>query len=167
MTCAFTSQFYPFALIWRKCVLFFHNLFLGIFLILTGYSAMAAPSPRFVSGEHSVLRWCIRETFFALQDSRHSHAMIYKVKMKAVQSCPTLCDHMDYTVHGILQARIRAWVAFPFSRRSSQPRNRTRVSCIAGRFFTNWAIREALSLMLLLKTVKCPEHKESSPFLAP
>ena len=35
------------------------------------------------------------------------------------------------------------------------------------RFFTNWAIREALSLMLLLKTVKCPEHKESSPFLAP
>ena len=50
---------------------------------------------------------------------------------------------MDYTVHGILQARILEWVAFPFSSRSSQPRDRTRVSCIAGGFCTNWAIREA------------------------
>ena len=39
--------------------------------------------------------------------------------------------------------RILEWVAYPFSRRSSQSRNRTRVSCIAGRFFTDWAIREA------------------------
>ena len=39
--------------------------------------------------------------------------------------------------------RIQKWVAYPFSSRSSQPRNQTRVSCIAGRFFTNWAIREA------------------------
>ena len=39
---------------------------------------------------------------------------------------------VDYTVHGILQARILEWVAFPFSRGSSQPRNRTGVSCIAG-----------------------------------
>ena len=38
--------------------------------------------------------------------------------------------------------RILEWVAFPFSSRSSQPRNQTRVSCIAGRFFTSWAIRE-------------------------
>ena len=36
--------------------------------------------------------------------------------MKVTQSCPTLCDPMDYTVHGILQARILEWVAFPFSR---------------------------------------------------
>ena len=42
----------------------------------------------------------------------------------------------------ILQARILEWVAFPFSRGSSQPRNGTRVSCIAGRFFINWAVRE-------------------------
>jgi len=56
---------------------------------------------------------------------------------------PTLCDPMNYTVHGILQARILEWVAFPFSRGSSKPRDRTHVSCIAGRFFTNWAIREA------------------------
>ena len=53
------------------------------------------------------------------------------------------CDPMDYTVHGILQARILGWVTFPFSRGSSQPRDRTQVSCIAGRFFTSWASREA------------------------
>ena len=35
---------------------------------------------------------------------------------KSLQSCPTLCDPMDYTVHGILQATILEWVAFPFSR---------------------------------------------------
>ena len=44
---------------------------------------------------------------------------------------------MDCTVHGILQARIlENWVAIPFSRGSSQPRDRTQVSCIAGGFFT-------------------------------
>ena len=48
-------------------------------------------------------------------------------------SCLTRCDSMDYTVHGILQARILGWVAFPFSRRSSQPREWTQVSHIAGR----------------------------------
>ena len=43
-------------------------------------------------------------------------------KVKVAQSCPALCDPMDYTVHGILQARILGWVAFPISRGSSQPR---------------------------------------------
>ena len=100
------------------------------------------------------------------------------VKVKVTQLCPTLHNSMDYTVHGILQASILEWVAFPFSRRSSQhrdrtcllhcrqmffqlshkgsprilewvaypfssgsswPRNPTEDSCIAGRFFTNWA----------------------------
>ena len=46
-----------------------------------------------------------------------------KVKVKVAQLCPTLCDSMDYTVHGILQARVLEWVAFPFSRESSWPRN--------------------------------------------
>ena len=41
--------------------------------------------------------------------------------MKVAQSCPTLGDPMDYTVHGILQVRILEWVAVPFSRGSSQP----------------------------------------------
>ena len=61
------------------------------------------------------------------------------------QSCPTLCDSMDYIVHGILQGRILEWVAFPFSRESSQLRYPTQVSHIAGRFFTSGATREALS----------------------
>ena len=52
---------------------------------------------------------------------------------------------MDYTIHGILQARILEWVAYPFSSGSSRPRNWTGVSCIAGGFFTSWAIREAPS----------------------
>ena len=64
-------------------------------------------------------------------------------EVKVTQSCLTLCDPMDYTVHGILQARILEWVAFPFSRASSQPRDRTEVSRIAGRFLTSWATREA------------------------
>jgi len=50
---------------------------------------------------------------------------------------------MDYTVHGILQARILEWVTLPFSRGSSQPRDLTQVSHIAGGLFTNWAAREA------------------------
>ena len=64
---------------------------------------------------------------------------IYKLlmKVKVTQSHLTLCDPMDYTVHGILQARILEWVAFLFSKGSSQPRDQTQVSCIAGRFFTN------------------------------
>ena len=59
------------------------------------------------------------------------------MKVKVAQSCPTLCSCMDYAVHGILQARILEWVAFPFSRGSSQPRDRTHVSRIAAGFFTN------------------------------
>ena len=56
-----------------------------------------------------------------------------KVKVHITQACPTLWDPMGCTVYGILQARILEWVAFPFSRGSSWPRNWTRVSCIAGR----------------------------------
>ena len=59
---------------------------------------------------------------------------------KSLQSCPTLCNPMDCnppgsSVHGILQARKLEWVAIPFSRGSSRPRDRTRVSCLAGGFF--------------------------------
>ena len=59
--------------------------------------------------------------------------------VKVAQSCSSLCDPMDYTVYGILQARILEWVAFPFSRVSSQPRDWTQVSCVAGGFFPSWA----------------------------
>ena len=59
------------------------------------------------------------------------------------QSCLVLCDPMDCIVHGILQARILEWVAIPFSRGSSQSRDWTHVSRVAGGFFTSWATREA------------------------
>ena len=59
------------------------------------------------------------------------------VKVKVPQLCLTLCNPMDYIVHGILQARILEWIPFPFSRGSSQPRDLTHVSRIAGRFFTS------------------------------
>ena len=67
---------------------------------------------------------------------------------KSLQSCPTLCYPMDSRLpgsnfHGIFKARILEWAAISFSRGSSQPRDRTWVSCIAGRLFTIWATREA------------------------
>ena len=68
--------------------------------------------------------------------------------MLVSQSCLALCDPMDCSpsgssVHEIFQVRILEWVAISFSRGSSQPRDRTRVSCTAGGFFTDWATREA------------------------
>ena len=59
------------------------------------------------------------------------------MKVKVTQLCPTLCDPLDYTVHGIFRARILEWVAFPFFRGSFQPRDQTQVSHIAGGFFTS------------------------------
>ena len=68
------------------------------------------------------------------------------------QSCLTLCDSVDcsppgISFHGILQARMLDWVAIPFSRGSSQPRDGTWVSCIAGRLFSVWVTREAQRLV--------------------
>ena len=65
------------------------------------------------------------------------------LKVKVAPSCLTLCDPINYTVHGILQARMLEWVTFPFSRESSQPRDWTQVSRIAGRFFSSWTTGEA------------------------
>ena len=63
------------------------------------------------------------------------------MKVKVTQLCPTLFDLMDYslpvsTVHGILQARILEWVAIPFSRGSSQPRDQSHVFYVVDKFFT-------------------------------
>ena len=70
------------------------------------------------------------------------------VRVLVAQSCLTLWDPMDYSppgsVHGILQAKILKWVAIPFSRGFSRPRDQTRVSCITGRFFTSQATRAAM-----------------------
>jgi len=62
---------------------------------------------------------------------------MHKVNVRVAQSCLTLRNTMDYIVHGILQARILEWIAFPFSRGSSKSRNQTQVFRIAGRFFTS------------------------------
>ena len=79
-------------------------------------------------------------------DLLHCKQIPYCMSHQESENCSvvsnSLCP-MDYTVYGILLARILEWVAKPFSSGSSQPRDRTRVSCIAGGFFTNWATREA------------------------
>ena len=86
---------------------------------------------------------CFKESTFGLLLSRVFFVFIHLInKVKVAQPCPTLSDPMDYTVQGTLQARILEWVAFLFSRGSSQPRDRTQVSRIAGGFFTSWATRE-------------------------
>ena len=72
------------------------------------------------------------EQMFLLTDT-----LVTSMKVKVAQSCLTLCSPMDYTVHGILQARILEWVAVHFSRGSSQPRDRTQASRIADGFFTS------------------------------
>ena len=82
--------------------------------------------------------------------------LAYWYDVKIAQLCPTLCNPMDYTVHGILWSRILEWVAFPFSRGSFQPRDWTQVSSIAGGFFTSWAIREALGCgSWIIKKTEC------------
>ena len=60
------------------------------------------------------------------------------MKVKVTQLCLTLWDPRNYTVHGILQAKILEWVAFLISRGSSQTRDWTQISCTVGGFFTNW-----------------------------
>ena len=61
------------------------------------------------------------------------------------------CRQILYQLSHKGSRRILEWVAYSFSSRSSQPRNQTRVSCIAGGFFTNWAIREASTSLILEK----------------
>ena len=89
------------------------------------------------------------EMNFILGISCRAHCLAFYLKhlmkLKVAQLCPTLFDPMDYTAHGILQAKLLEWVAFPFSRGSSQPKDQTQVSRIAGRFFTIGATREAPS----------------------
>ena len=69
-----------------------------------------------------------------------------------------LCNPMDCIVHGILQARILEWVAFLFSRGSSQPRDRPQVSYITGGFFTSWETREALYNLKILLSQQRPQE---------
>ena len=98
-------------------------------------------SYRSFTGPH---RWRAKVNISSAEESQgNSHTFPRKLckchyctKVKVAQSCPTLCDPMNYIFHGILQARILEWVVFLFSKGSSQPRDRTQVSHIAGGFFT-------------------------------
>ena len=101
------------------------------------------------------------------------HAEWVSEWMKATELCPTIWDPMDYTVHGILQARVLEWVAIPFSRGSSQPRDQTQVSRIVGGlfffflsfFFTNWATKEAHMQSTSCEMPGWMTHKLESRFL--
>ena len=82
---------------------------------------------------------------------------------EVAQWCPTLCDPMDCcppgsSVHGIFQATVLEWVAISFSRGSSWPRDRTRVSCIASRCFTVWAKPLSHSLFLSFSSSREINH---------
>ena len=72
----------------------------------------------------------------------------WKLKVLVLNHVKLFANTMDCSlpassIHGILQARILEWVAIPFSRGSFWPRDQTQVPCIAGKFFTIWATREA------------------------
>ena len=100
-----------------------------------------APAPCFVWSKSLISSQVFLEIY---NNTLH----VYESESEVAQSCPTLCHPVDCSppgssVHGILQARILEWVAISFSRGSSWPRDRTQVSCIAGRHFTLWATREA------------------------
>ena len=92
-----------------------------------------------------------------------SYLLIRALKQKwtseVAQSCPTLCNPMGCSlpgssIHGIFQAKVLEWLAISFSRGSSQPRDWTQVSHIAGRCFTVWATKEARNEIL----IKCHKY---------
>ena len=92
----------------------------------------------------------LRLTFIALLQHPEFHQAIIQLRLPPVlthnsesQHQPSLLIAITYSVHGILQVRVLEWVAIPLSGGSPQPRDWTWVSCIAGRFFTIWATREA------------------------
>ena len=108
------------------------------------------PTPVFLPGESqgwgSLVGCCLWGKILKI----YSVSTGFCVCVLIVQSCLTLCDPVNCSppassVHGILQARILEWVAIPFSRGSSRPKNQTQVYWIAGRFFTVWATEAMLN----------------------
>ena len=116
----------------------------------------------------SVLRSLLRPDYFnstldrLLWSFQSCHKCIEKkVKVKVLVSRVQLCNPMDYcspgsSVHGILQARIREWIAIPLSRGSFWPRDQTQISWIAGRFFT---VLSHLTWVTWYETFKIPLFK--------
>ena len=95
----------------------------------------------------------------------------YTLKMEWIvscQSCPTLCNSIDYSppgsfVHGILQARILEWVAIPFSRGSSWCRDQTQAPCIAVRFLTIWATSKPKNVLVAQSCPTLCDPMDCSP----
>ena len=131
-----------------------NSLFILIFIGITSPSFIYVDNK--YNGYLCLAEWCVVKSLFCLTITltTHLNVSIFMLKLifgpkklitfellvsevKVTQSCPILCEPMAYTVHGILQARILEWISFPFSRGSSQPRDRSQVSCIAGGFFTS------------------------------
>ena len=100
-----------------------------------------------------------------LAHNEDSLAALWKThgEAKVSQSGLGLYDSRDYMGRGILQARVLEWVAFPFSRGSSQSRDRTQVSRIAGRFFASWATRKDTWWRHFLPTAVWLSHVEVDP----
>ena len=108
----------------------------------------------------------LKKNFLKVCSTRPNN--LEQVKVLVAQSHSTLQPHElqphdrgsppGSSVHGILQAKILEWVAIVFSRGSFRPRDRTQVPCIAGRFFTIWAIREAQNKKEAIQKLhwKCP-----------
>ena len=128
---------------------------------------------------HWVKKKVLKKWWFLICSIKTYDAFCYKgvptqgkwKKVKVTQSCLSLCDPMDYTVHGILQAWILEWVAFHFSRGSSQPRDWTQASRIASGFFTSWTAREApptqgRALLILLWVLNMFKSRAISHHLA-
>ena len=88
------------------------------------------------------------------------------VKVLFVQLCLSLCDPMDFSlpgsyIHGISQGRSLEWVTIPFARGSSWPRDRIWVACLADTFFTDWATREAPTILYLFSYWKVSKSVNS------
>ena len=118
------------------------SLFLIIYFALSVLSIMISA---FIKKKANV--WCIVCPCFCTFNLFMQYLYIWRkflnLKWSEVSKfCLTFCDPLDYTVLGILRARILERVAFPFSRGSSQPKDQIQVSHIAGGFFTSWATRE-------------------------
>ena len=115
---------------------------------------------------HLKVQMCTSYLIFVMLDISCLFSLLVKSEVKVIHLCPTLCDPKDYTVHGILQARILEWVAFPFSRASSQPRNWTQVSphCrqILYQLSYKGSPRSSSSSLLLLGVVAYPFSSRSS-----
>ena len=89
--------------------------------------------------------------------------LVESMHVKSLQSCPTMCDPMDcslpgFSVCGILQARILEWVAISSCRGSSQPRDRTRASCISGRFFLSVPRNKPQFTLIWLLLLRSSKH---------